>query len=147
MLIICCCFRIRHANQKPPQQQCMNTIDKQRMLRTPEYGYAHVWELQQLQGEDAVHVSGVKHVETVPYVTGQTRIGGGDHKYESPQFLRIDNSTLGRVQCQYPEFHHDLDTQVRLATECEAHPNVVPCTGDDQRYTNWWWKWQLHDGL
>jgi hypothetical protein len=132
--------RLGHAKQQPPQQQCMNTIDKQRMLRTPEYGYAHVWELQQLQGEEHVHLpgsgglgGGLKHVEGVPCIAGQTRLG--DHKYESPQFLRIDNTTLGRVQCQYPEFHHDLEPQLRM-TECEAHPNIVQCTGEDQRYTN-----------
>ena len=143
----------------------MNTIDKQRMLRTPEYGYAHVWELQQLQGEDpAVHLTG-KHVDTIPYnlTTGQTRIQGvvdGGHKYESPQFLRIDNTTLGRVQCQYPEFHHHdpLETQIPVTgrqtqqhiPECEAHPNNSvlvsgggggggtpgQCTTDEQRYTN-----------
>ena len=127
-------FRLRRSKQQPPVQAGMSTIDKQRMLRSPEYGYAHVWELQQLQGEDTVQFTTSKQVDTIPYNTaGQTRIGQDHHKYESPQFLRIDN-TLGRLQCQYPEFHHDLDTQVRHS-ECEAHPNIVQCSVD-QRYTN-----------
>ena len=129
----------------------MTTIDKERMLRTPEYGYAHVWELQQLQGDDTV-----KTVDVLPYnpSTGHTHISH-DHKYESPQFLRID-STIGRNRPGgfYPDF--DLDTQIGHV-ECEAHAHAhthiraAPVAGcqnqsqhqhqhteatDEQRYTN-----------
>ena len=128
----------RSPNTAHPLPANMNTIEKQRMLRTPEYGYAHVWELQQLQADDTVKTVDVLPCNANP---GHTHISH-DHKYESPQFLRIDN-TIGRNRPggYYPEF--DLDTQIGHV-ECEAHAHAHAHahihTGqdvtDDQRYTN-----------
>ena len=106
--------------------------DKARILRTGDYGYAHVWELQHLRPGQEAHndldlTAGHKEAVIMPAHTqpefgahllkcpkSSTFRSGDHHPYESPRFLAMDPATgqyhTGTVPC-YHHFNHDGSQQ------------------------------------
>ena len=91
------------------------------IVRTSDYGYAHVWELQHLRGSPDYHSDVTKETNTekaipIEHMSHDHPSGtfpgckNKDHMYESPQFQQTDDVIIGHED---GPFYHEFDAEIQ----------------------------------
>ena len=122
--------------------------DKTRIVRGGDYGYAHVWELQQLRTAHAECTGDPKATVVIQTNTAHAPPEFGqhlllkcpkgnlkckEHPYESPRFTKHERPA--EITAESP-FYHEFDIESRS----QSMPGGRKRTDESEeaRYTNWY---------